>query len=128
MPEREVRYCTTDDGVRIAYCVEGEGNTTILALPVFNETFSFDHLMPVYKQFYRDLGAGRRVIRFDWRNTGLSDMVPEAEGLAGTDRDIEAVARSAGAEKYVLWSSTTTGPFGIQFAANHPGLVSHLIL
>jgi hypothetical protein len=32
--EREVRYCTTDDGVRIAYCVEGEGQPTILALPV----------------------------------------------------------------------------------------------
>jgi hypothetical protein len=23
--EREVRYCTTEDGVRIAYCVEGGG-------------------------------------------------------------------------------------------------------
>jgi class 3 adenylate cyclase len=31
--EREVRYCTTEDGVRIAYCVEGGGTTTILALP-----------------------------------------------------------------------------------------------
>ena len=128
MPEREVRYCTAEDGVRIAYCVEGEGNTTILALPVFNETFSLDHLMPVYKQFYRDLGAGRRVIRFDWRGTGLSDIVSLANELAELDRDMEAVVRSAGAEKYVLWSSTTTGPSAIRFAANHPDLVSHLIL
>ena len=128
MPEREVRYCTTEDGVRIAYCVEGEGNTTILALPVFNETFSLDHLMPVYKQFYRELGAGRRVIRFDWRGAGLSDMVPHADWRAANDRDVEAVARSAGAEKFVLWTSTTSGPSAIQFAANHPDLVSHLIL
>jgi len=44
--EREVRYCTTEDGVNIAYRVEGEGPTTILALPAFTETFSLDHLMP----------------------------------------------------------------------------------
>jgi len=25
--EREVRYCTTEDGIRIAYCVTGEGVT-----------------------------------------------------------------------------------------------------
>ena len=37
--DREIRYCTTDDGVSIAYCVEGEGTPTILALPAFNETF-----------------------------------------------------------------------------------------
>ena len=25
MPEREVRYCATEDGVRIAYCASGKG-------------------------------------------------------------------------------------------------------
>ena len=45
--EREVRYCTTEDGVNIAYCVEGDGPTTILALPAFVESFSLDHMMPV---------------------------------------------------------------------------------
>jgi class 3 adenylate cyclase len=126
--EREVRYCTTDDGVRIAYCVEGEGATTILALPVFNETFSLDHLMPVYQQFYRDLGAGRRVIRFDWRGTGLSgDMAQGIESGRYHVADLEAVARAAG-QPCVTWASTTAGPAAIEFAVAHPEVVSHLIL
>ncbi len=76
MAEREIRYCTSEEGVRIAYCVEGDGPTTILALPAFNESFALDHLMPVYQQFYRDIGAGRRVIRFDDRGPGYRRMFP----------------------------------------------------
>ncbi|HYM16042.1 MAG TPA: adenylate/guanylate cyclase domain-containing protein [Dehalococcoidia bacterium] len=126
--DRDVRYCTTEDGVRIAYCVEGDGALTILALPALNETFSLDHLMPVYPQFYRDLGAGRRVVRFDWRGTGLSAALPAGVPLeAAPLRDMEAVARAT-AESCVIWAPTITGPAAIEFAVAHPDLVSHLIL
>jgi class 3 adenylate cyclase/alpha-beta hydrolase superfamily lysophospholipase len=129
--DREVRYCTTEDDVRIAYCVEGEGPTTILALPVFFESFSLDHLMPVYQKFYRELGAGRRVIRFDWRGTGLSAQVPDgAQPIgqpAGLAADLSAVAR-AGGQPCVVWASTLAGMRAIELAASHPELVTHLVL
>lgn len=129
--EREIRYCTTEDGVNIAYCVEGEGPTTILALPVFFETFSLDHLMPVYQQFYRELGAGRRVIRFDWRGTGLSAQVPDgAQWLgspAGFAADLMAVARAAG-RPCVVWASTIAGIWAVELAVAQPELVTHLVL
>ncbi len=131
MAEREVRYCTTEDGVRIAYCVEGEGRTTILALPVFFESFSLDHLMPVYQQFYRELGAGRRVIRFDWRGTGLSAQVPQGAQQIGSSAayaaDLSAVARAAG-QSCVVWASTVAGMAAVEFAVAQPELVTHLIL
>jgi pimeloyl-ACP methyl ester carboxylesterase len=131
MAEREIRYCTTEDGVRIAYCVEGKGRTTILALPVFYETFSLDHLMPVYQQFYLGLGAGRRVIRFDWRGTGLSAQVPVGAQLArpaaGGAADLSAVAREAG-QPCVVWASTIAGIPALELAAAHPELVTHLVL
>ena len=76
MPERDIRYCTTEDGVNIAYCVEGEGPTTIIALPAFYESFSLDHITPVYQNFYRELGAGRRIVRFDWRGTAAKSSSP----------------------------------------------------
>ena len=98
MAQREIRYCTTDDGARIAYCVDGDGPTTILALPAFNESFALDHLMPVYQLFYRDLGVGRRIVRFDRRGQGLS-----TEGRTLPDKfygdgplDLAAVARAVG--------------------------------
>ena len=37
--ERDVRYCTTEDGVRIAYCVEGEGPPLVVEAE-FAESFS----------------------------------------------------------------------------------------
>jgi class 3 adenylate cyclase len=129
MPEREVRYCTTEDGLSIAYCVEGDGPTTILALPAFVESFSLDHFMPVYKQFYADLGTGRRVIRFDFRGTGLSSNIPaEARvDVEGALKDLTAVAREAGSP-CVVWSPTLSGPLALELTVSEPDLVSHLIL
>jgi len=115
--EREVRYCTTEDGVNIAYCMEGNGPITVLALPAMIETFSLDHLMPVYKQFYTDLGIGRRVIRFDWRGTGLSRHVPDGAPRGVTAADVAAVALAAGTP-CVVWASTIAGPTAVQFARN----------
>ena len=131
MTDREIRYCTTpEDGARIAYCVEGDGPTTILALQAFNESFALDHLMPVFQQFYRDLGAGRRIIRYDFRGTGLSADVPDnalpltlERGLA----DLVAISRAVGT-KVVVWAPTNSGPTAIAFAIAHPELVRHLIL
>ena len=128
--QRDVRYCTTEDGVSIAYCVEGDGPTTILALPAFYESFSLDHLMPVYQQFYRELGAGRRLIRFDWRGTGLSAQVPDGVqpfGIAGGAADLLAVTRAAG-HPCVVWASTIAGMRAVRFAVAQPELVTHLIL
>lgn len=130
MADRDIRYCTTEDGVGIAYCVEGDGETTIVALPAMSESFSLDHLMPVYQQFYRDLGDGRRIVRFDYRGAGLSDAIPEIDGEAAVDpiRDLEAVARQVAGGTFVLWAPTTAGPVAIRFAAAHPECVSHLLL
>jgi class 3 adenylate cyclase len=127
--ERDVKYCTTDDGVRIAYCVEGNGPTTILALPAVFESFSLDHLMPVYRQFYRDLGEGRRIVRLDWRATGLSGGAAQVDTSADSRYlDVSAVARAAGSGKYTIWSSSSSGPWAIRYTARHPDMVSHLIL
>jgi pimeloyl-ACP methyl ester carboxylesterase len=127
MPDRDIRYCTTEDGIRIAYCIEGDGPATIIAMPVAFESFSLDHMMPVYQEFYRELGAGRRLVRFDQRGTGLSDRVAEfPEDYRETD--LAAVARSVGADKYAIWAPTTSGPSAIGFVAGNADLVSHLVL
>ena len=44
--EREVRYCTTSDGVRIAYSVEGEGPPLLFCQHVYS--FSLSHLVPAF--------------------------------------------------------------------------------
>ena len=69
--EREVRYCTTEDGVRIAYMVEGEG-PPLVVVPVASESFSVEHVFPERQEFMRALGRGRKLVRYDNRGCGLS--------------------------------------------------------
>jgi pimeloyl-ACP methyl ester carboxylesterase/DNA-binding CsgD family transcriptional regulator len=124
--EREVRYCTTHDGVRIAYRVEGDGEPLVLVHHLFS--FSLAHLVPPYDEALRRFGRGRRFIRYDWRGTGLSqqevaDISPEA-----MLRDLDAVVRAVGEEQVTLLGVAFGGPRAISYAAHHPERVKRLIL
>jgi len=128
MPEREVRYCTTEDGVRIAYCVEGEG-PPLVACPAFVASFSLDHLLPPYwKAFLDRIRQGRRLVRYDMRGTGLSQR--DATDFSGPAlvRDIDAVVRAARLKRFALWGTSLSGPRAIAYAAQYPERVTHLIL
>ena len=46
--EREVRYCTTEDGVRIAYRLEGE-RPPLVVPPFVIESFGLEHCVAVPK-------------------------------------------------------------------------------
>lgn len=69
--EREVRYCTTEDGVRFAYGAEGQGPPLVICHGAI-ESISLDPLFGTPQHFFRRLQRGRRLIRFDMRGTGLS--------------------------------------------------------
>ncbi len=125
--KREIRYCTTEDGVRIAYCVEGEG-PPLLCCPSFVQAFSLTHLVPVWKAFFDEIGRGRSLIRYDMRGTGLSQRdVTDFSGPALV-LDIAAVVRAVGLKRFALWGVQFSGPRAVMYAAQHPEQVSHLIL
>ncbi len=123
----EVRYCTTEDGVRIAYCAEGEG-PPLVVIPTFVESFSLQNLVPEYQDFMRLLGQGRQVVRFDMRGTGLSQRDVSDMSHAGTVRDLEAVVRAAGLKRCALLADGVGGPRAIEYTARHPRLVDRLVL
>jgi pimeloyl-ACP methyl ester carboxylesterase len=125
--EREVRYCTTEDGVRIAYCVEGDG-PPLLALPMFIESFSLDHPMPEHRQFLRDIAQGHQLIRFDIRGVGLSEKDADDESPEAIIRDGEAVLKACNVKQVVFWASTATGPYALEWALRHPRRMTKLVL
>jgi len=123
----EVRYCTTEDGVRIAYKVEGEGPPLLLC-QMFTESFAHGLDMPAAVLFNDKLGEGRQLIHYDMRGTGLSDRDPQDLSGDALVRDIEAVARASGLRRFSILAYGISGPRAITYAARHPRLVSNLIL
>ena len=123
----EVQYTTTSDGVRIAYAASGEG-PAIVFIPYFNESFSLQAKIPEEQQFYQTMGAGRTVVRYDGRGTGLSQREVEDFSHEALMRDLEAVVRALGLRKFTLWGQTLAGPRAIDFAARHPELDLGLVL
>ena len=123
----EVRYCTTEDGVRIAYALEGHG-PPLLVVPLFVESFSLERMAPELEAFTRLLGEGRQLVRYDTRGTGLSQRDVADLSHDALVRDLEAVVRAAGLQRFSLWAQTIGGPRAIDYSAHHPAQMSHLIL
>ena len=126
--EREIRYCTAEDGVRIAYAIEGKG-PALLVCPDFVESFSLQHLLPMYELFMRRLGVGRTLIRYDTRGTGLSQRELTHVSLGAFVADIRAVAEAAAdLGRISVWAPSAAGPRAIQYAAENEERVAALIL
>ncbi len=126
--EREVRYCTTQDGVRIAYAVEGSGPPLVIC-PYFFESFSRDgDAIGDWSGLLRGVGEGRRVFRYDMRGTGLSQREDAEISHDAFLLDLEAVVSAAGLEKLDLMAWVMTGPTAIEFAAGHPDSVNRMVL
>ena len=130
MQKPRVQFARTRDGVSIAYSVTGQGPLLIFL------TGWVSHLevevigQQAVVRFLDGLSAGgrRRLVRFDWRGTGLSDRNVGDLSTARRVADLEAVVDALGAAKVTLFAWAMSGPVAIIYAAAHPERVSHLIL
>src|SRR5258706_13227714 len=73
----EVRFCTSTDGVKLAYTISGGGPPIVRAQHWFTH-LEHDWNNPAVRPWTEDLARRYRLLRFDQRGTGLSDReVPE---------------------------------------------------
>jgi class 3 adenylate cyclase len=126
VPEREVRYCTSEDGVRIAYSVEGEG-PTLVVVSDFLESLGFSHLVPELDRFLARLGEGRRLVMFDRRGMGLSQR-DATNSFEADIADLRTVIQAAHLEEYSLFAAGVAGPKSIAYAASNPPAFKRLVL
>src|SRR5438093_7784869 len=73
--EPEIRYCTTTDGLRIAYTVTGVGRPVVFCWDPIASHVLFEWSHPLIKVLLGELARSNTVIRFDPRCCGLSDRV-----------------------------------------------------
>jgi class 3 adenylate cyclase len=125
--EREVRYCTTLDGVRIAYATTGSGYPLVRGLGWMSHLES-EGRTPLWRATNEALSAHYEFIRYDGRGMGLSDRAIEEFSLETYVADLEAVADAAALERFALLGVSQGGATSIAYCLRHPERVSHLIL
>ena len=124
---QQVRFCTSFDGARIAYAINGEGPPLVRA-PHWFSHLEHDWTNPAFQPWVEDLSKRYAYLRFDQRGCGLSDReVPEVSPEAHV-RDLEAVVDAAGLGRFAIFGASQGAAFAIAYAARHPDRVSHLIL
>jgi pimeloyl-ACP methyl ester carboxylesterase/DNA-binding SARP family transcriptional activator len=126
---QHVRFCTTPDGVRIAYATSGDGTPLVKAS---NWLTHLDHdwANPVWTHWWRALSERHLLVRYDERGCGLSDWDVDDESytLEAWVRDLETVVDALGLERFPLLGISQGGPIAITYAARHPERVSHVVV
>jgi pimeloyl-ACP methyl ester carboxylesterase/DNA-binding CsgD family transcriptional regulator len=124
----ETRFCTTSDGVRLAYAVDGDGPPLVKASNWMTH-LDYERRSPVWRHWIRELSRGRTLVRYDERGCGLSDR--RFDGIPTLDRfvgDLSAVIDAAGLERFALLALSGGGPTAIEYAARNPERVTRLVL
>jgi class 3 adenylate cyclase/alpha-beta hydrolase superfamily lysophospholipase len=126
--EQQIRFCTTSDGVGIAYATVGEGPPVVYATG-WPTHLELEWEAQSTRTFLESLAEGCTLIRYDMRGTGLSDQDVDDFSLATLTRDLEAVVGHLGLGSFDLVSlGGLGGPIAMTFAAGHPENVTRLVL
>ena len=118
-------YLAGDDGTRLFYRIEGAGSQTLIVVhggpAVSMESIRLD-MAP--------LARGRRVIYYDQRGSGRSQLVEGDERLALAHHiaDLEALRRHFGLERMTLLGNSWGGLLISAYAAAHPDRIERLVL
>jgi pimeloyl-ACP methyl ester carboxylesterase/DNA-binding SARP family transcriptional activator len=125
--EQEIRFCTTTDGVRIAYATVGKGPPLIKTANWLNH-LEYDWDSPIWRHVFRGLARDHRFIRYDARSNGLSDWDVEEISFEAFVRDLESVVDAAGVERFPLLGISQGCAISIEYAIRNPGRVTRLVL
>jgi len=126
-PAQQIRFCTSRDGVRIAFARCGAGPPLVKAANWITH-LEFDWESPVWRPWLSALTQHHTLIRYDSRGTGLCDWQGVEFSFERFVEDLEAVVDAAGLERFVLFGFGGGGALAVTYAASHPERVSHLII
>src|SRR6476659_5861919 len=124
---QEIRYCTSPDGVRIAFASTGSGPPLVKAANWLTH-LDLEWESPIWSHWIDALSARHRLVRYDERGCGLSDWDVTDFDLDTWVEDLEAVVDSVGLTRFPLLGLSQGAAVAIAFAVRHPERVSHLVL
>jgi pimeloyl-ACP methyl ester carboxylesterase len=126
-PTPPISYCTTRDGVRLAYMVRGDEPALVMVGHWFSH-LQLDWENPVRRRFRERLGRGRSLLSYDARGSGLSDRDIAAVSPDVWLSDLETVVDAAGLSQFAIYGASQTSSVAIAYAARYPERVTHLMI
>jgi DNA-binding winged helix-turn-helix (wHTH) protein/pimeloyl-ACP methyl ester carboxylesterase len=124
---QEIRYCTTADGVRLAYATTGNGPPLVKASNWLTH-LDFEWGSPIWRHWYTALSRHHRLVRYDERGNGMSQRDVPDVSFDTWVRDLETVVDAAGLDRFPLLGISRGGPIAIAYAVKHPERVTQLVL
>lgn len=124
---QEIRYCFSEDAVRVAYAITGAGAPLVKAANWLTH-LDREWSNPVWSHWLDALAERYRLIRYDERGCGLSDWEVHNFGFDAWVDDLELVVDAVGLDRFPLLGISQGGAVAIAYAVRHPEKVSHLIL
>ena len=124
---QDIRFCTSADGVKLAYATSGEGPPLVMSatwLSHLEHQWQSLAWQPWLDAFSRD----HKLLRYDSRGCGLSDRDAHDLAFETWVRDFECVIDAASFRRFDLLATCWGGPVAIEYAARHPERVRRLIL
>lgn len=125
--KQQIRFCTSPDGVRIAFATSGDGPPLVRASTYLTH-LEHDWDSPVWRHWLTDLGRHFTLVRHDQRGCGLSDRDVDEFSMEAWVSDLETVVDTLGLERFPLLGPSQGGAVAIEYAVRHPEKVSHLVL
>ncbi|HEU0316671.1 MAG TPA: alpha/beta hydrolase, partial [Solirubrobacteraceae bacterium] len=126
MDPPETRYAQSGD-LSIAYQVHGTGDHDLLFSGTTASNVETVWTLPEAHRFFERLGRFARVIRFDRRDTGVSDPIRDDLTLEAHVADALAVMDAAGAERPMLFGGLDGARAMAALAATRPERAAGLI-
>ena len=125
--DQDVRFCTSPDGVQIAYAIVGSGPPLVKA-PNWMNHLEYDWKSPVWRHLMQELASDRTFIRFDQRGNGLSDWDVDDISFEKFVQDLETVVDAVGLERFPLLGISQGCAISVAYAVRNPDRVSALVL
>ena len=125
--EQDIRFCTTSDGVQLAYSTLGKGPPIVIVSNWLTH-LELDFQMPMRRSLIEMLARNYQVIRYDARGSGLSERMVEEFSIEASLTDLTTVINELDLKRVSFVGQSQGAAIAALFAARNPEMVEKLVL
>jgi len=106
--DQKIRFCTSADGVKLAYAVNGEGPPLVMSA-TWLTYLEHQWRSLAWRPWLDAFSSEHAVVRYDSRGCGLSDRKVDDVSSETTVGDFECIVEAAGFERFSLLGTCQGG-------------------